>query len=483
MITTDSYESMASNNFTCNGIEQLLSEQENLGLQLGQLLLNSIPRTGLYTGELSHEFPGFVQHLRGVLSRSPRTILRQAIESVDTESLDEEALREIRATLQLDSDTSLYTIGETVDTLMKGNLHLRLEATRRRLDKGINHNEEEMNKIVSQVLSRNQKISDPPINIANLVNQIRIKQNQRRNNLQNHLLCLEKELENDPQYQRYSFIMRLWKECGGEHIWNNYKAVEDTICHNRNIRGLKFESKACDYAFSMIVKQLCNDKDENYGNYSYIRGAHWWCDKHNVGEIDLVIYHQYRGVVVAICEMKSVAFEIPIASRQHDAKLDAASRVETKNRWKIGKTYDGAMQISGHTSLFVVTVLLPPCHTSKINYPIGVEPLVVKAICQGIRSQGKRIVHHSSLDLCQPLVTMLSGSDDVSIDKAIHYVENVPPCPQSPHEGNDIDWNLLRTFVLEYVGMESLRESPLDWFRRFPRERLLVLPRNLIFDK
>jgi hypothetical protein len=56
--------------------EQLLAEQASLRQKLDQLLQGSGPQTGLYRGESRDEFPLFVQRLRKVLTRSPRTILR-----------------------------------------------------------------------------------------------------------------------------------------------------------------------------------------------------------------------------------------------------------------------------------------------------------------------------------------------------------------------------------------------------------------------
>jgi hypothetical protein len=432
---------------------------------------------------LPHEFPHFVRHLRRVLCRSPRTILRQAIELVDSEILNQELLQKIRSMLQLHPDANLYTVGKTVDGLSKGRLYHRLEATRQRYDKHPCNDKEELNKIVCHEMSRKRSIYDSSIDMEKLVNQIRMNQYQRRDKMQNQLQRWEHELDSDPEYRRYCLAKRLWKECGGEHIWNNCKAVEAAICHNRNVRGDKFESKACEYAFTLIVKQISNEIDDEIENYSYIRGAHWWCDEKDVGEIDMVIYHQRRGVVVAICEMKSVAFEISIASRQHDAKLDAVSKFQTEKRWKIGKSCSEATYIFGYIPLFVVTTLLPSLQNSQDHDPIGVEPLVIKAVCQGIRLQGKQIAHPSSLDLCQPLVTLLAGNEVVPVGKAIHFLENFPTCPQSPHNDDDIDYNLLRTYVLQNVGEELLNESPLDWFHRFPSQRLLVLPRNIIFNE
>ena len=70
--------------------------------------------------------------------------------------------------------------------------------------------------------------------------------------------------------------------------------------------------------------------------YRYEQNAQWWCDGKSVGEIDLVVYHQDHGIV-AICEMKSACFEIAIAARQHEPKLDTVSKNGAASTWAIGK--------------------------------------------------------------------------------------------------------------------------------------------------
>ena len=226
----------------------------------------------------------------------------------------------------------------------------------------------------------------------------------------------------------------------------------------------------------MIVQQL-RRAGEPIDDFWYNRGAYWWQSGRNVGEVDIVVHHKHRGLVAA-CEMKSSSFEIAAASRQHDAKLVAAAKSQMKNEWAIGRTREEAVSISGQhrIPLFVATLLPNLAESSGL---LGVEPLVARAVCQGIRSQGRRIVHHSSLELCSPLITMLVENEMVAVDDAIDYLENLPACSRTPHEEDDIDYNQLQNFVSEAVGDEHLVESPLDWFARFPPEQLLVFPRKL----
>ena len=62
--------------------------------------------------------------------------------------------------------------------------------------------------------------------------------------------------------------------------------------------------------------------------------------------------------------------------------------------------------------------------------------------------------------------------DTVPVGEATRYLGSVPACSRSPLE-NNLDYDQLQIFV---VKVESL----VDWFGRFPQERLLVLPRVVL---
>ncbi|KAL7561641.1 hypothetical protein ACA910_018532 [Epithemia clementina (nom. ined.)] len=234
-----------------------------------------------------------------------------------------------------------------------------------------------------------------------------------------------------------------------------------------------------------------------------------------VGEIDLVVFCQER--IVALCEMKRSAFEIANAFRQHEFKLDPKNQEEeyyiaaaafpsnhhhTKQtslpystslyrRSEGDTTATSTTRTNGLAwqripALFVATNL--PSTTTQDDdddeEPIGCEPALSNAICNGFRAQ-----HCFVADVSEPYPALREHLWSGRLVEALEYVHksvprnNTTPPVSTCDDGTTLDFDQLKSFVEHSLvgkdgdkdGHGRLAESPLACLRRRP-EQILVLP-------
>lgn len=463
------HELLASNSQVWNEAEKLLREQRRLHQDLISIMKDTT--TGIYSGgeDADNKFIDFIQTVRKVLSRSPRTMLHQTINQ--TSFLVPKGLLQ---SLHLTDDATLRDVGEAMNALTEGTCYCRLKSIRKQQlsDPDEKFAESVRKKVQRSLLRKRRQVptrtNDEEQILEQVVHGAMLKEKKRRQELKAEASHLEGQLENDAQYERFTQSKQIWQQCGGEGVWNNFRIVDRVISQSRGMRGSRFESKGSELVFAMIVLQLsgriANGSIDS--SYSYQQGVHWWHAGRAVGELDLVVY--YDDQIVAVCEMKSSCFEIAVAPRQHEVKLKAAAI--DPGDWTIGLSADEAISLNGREEvpLFLAT-LLP--NQKYGEQQLGVEPLLVKAVCQGIRKQGKDIGEPSNLHLCRPLISILKS--DSFLSEAIEYLDSIPPSPSCPR---DLNYDQLKCFVLAVLKREQV-ESPLGFLTRFSPERVLVLPR------
>lgn len=458
--------------------EILLEEQQSLRRALHQFMVKAAIPTGLYPGEDPNDFSGFAQRTRQLLARSPRTILRQALENalVNDSATLQNQMTELKQLLGLESDASLHDIGRKMDSLTKGKMYLRVQATREQLQRQQSlRSKEALRLLIYSGLTRKREKPPTQEEIDCVIEQAVAKKNKRIHRYQTCVHELEKQLLQDAEHRRFCKSNRIWEECGVKKIWENYKRIDLAISRKRNARGTRFEERCCATIFAIIVSQLEKGRrvnGSNFCNYWYDQSVSLWHKNQDVGEIDLVVYHKERGVV-AVCEMKSACFDIAIAARQHETKLKVIAG-DSSGDWTIGKTAEESLSVSAKALALFLATLLPGKKEKGIV--LGAEPLLTHAVCQGIRSQGTLIVDSSNLPLCRPIISMLRD-DNPCLDDALAYLESVPPNIDDSCTLNTVDYDQLRDYVLENSSSELFVESPLQCLERFPSDNFIVLPR------
>jgi len=234
--------------------QQLLHQQNKLHQKLAVIMKETSPPTGLYENENPNSFLEFVNHLRTVLSTSPRTILRQTIDSIQLLLNDvafepnKNNLSELRTMLDLPPDTGFQQIAQTMQGISKGSCCHRLENAQQKLEQNSkSDSEDELRTKITKSLASKNKASSPPAtdHIQQMIDRALPKKTIQRQKLQEQVESLKETLHDDAEYQRYCKATSLWKTSGWERIWNNYQDVDLAVSKIRQVRGGSFEAKSC----------------------------------------------------------------------------------------------------------------------------------------------------------------------------------------------------------------------------------------------
>lgn len=492
--------------------------------RLEHLMLRAKPIAGLYEGENPSHFPIFVQHVRNVLSRSPRTLLRQAVKAAMEEQLGKD---EIKARKWKELCHEVYNnplssgmevlpdalakespggkhirhVGAYMDSLSAGRLYQRLQhlvkgqrqqeqrSSKDRMDIQAKEKEDLRAQITKGLRAkRNRKrlregILDQetsliePISLEEEVEDVLVRalesKSQNRKKLDAVINAHVENLKSDHEYNFYHKTHQLWKECGGFYLWERYRSVDLAICRKRGARGSNFENIASEICFASIVLNLHDDATMDRSKaYHYHQNVYWWKNGKRVGEVDLVVVHENE--VVALCEMKTSPFLIASGTRQHEAKIDMAigpNKTIPAGLWRLGYTWQSSFPLAKTAELYLATTI--PNETTQL----GVEPALANAICDGVREQGIGVSHPSSLELCEKILETLLGkgctTDETFVQDTIEYLDSIPRIAYHMHSKDEVDFEQLRMHILQEES--HLGESPQACFTRFRNNgRLLI---------
>jgi len=396
-----------------------------------------------------------------MLSRSPRTLLRQALERTCV------VPHEFVEVLPTGSEGSVYNVKTFMATLSKGKAYDRVQTLRNKILLVDKPPDEQVLENIARGLEKKHR---KHVGSAQAHAIWAAKNEQRRMRLEDEAKNAEEALQIDSEYLMYQRLTRMWKECGGLISWENFQRYNSKIDKSRGIRGLDFETRYGEIIFAMMALRLSTFADPPW-TFSYQTNVHWFHIGKAVGEIDIILYDQHNKAV-AICEMKTSCHEVAAGARQHEAKLDSVC-IAPAGVWTIGKSLSDAIDVSGQTIPLFIATMLP---SEKGVEMTGIEPAVLFSICQAIRNQGKGVMHPSNDDVCQPLVSMLQ--DGAPVDEPISYLHNLPPSTENPHNEDNLDFDQLDEDVTMMLR-ESLhdRESPLQCLDRIPNEQVLLFPR------
>ena len=421
-------------------------------------------------------FTALVVHVRRLLSRSPRTILRQAMTLASRNIVPSQLL----TLLQLDESVhDLPCIAQAVHNVSPGKTFRRVQQLRQRLrdqDQPQQYNSNNSLDLIYKIKQGIERKHGKAVEMVELQQKLRTKEKENLIRLQKELKRHEKTLINDEEYRRHQQVQNIWHNCGAAQLWENVERLDRAISTRRNARGLDFEQHYSDLVFAMIATQLARRSEEpsKPWEFSYETNLHWLRNGTVVGEIDIVVYDKDKQVV-AICEMKTSCYELSVGLQQHDAKLsEAAACAISGIRWAIGKTASESVDVTGRCIALYLTTLVPSKEEGT-EYT-GAEPALVHAICQGIRKQGKQIVHESNLDICQALVGMLEDAN-FHPKEALDYLTRLPPQSDIPHVGHDLNYDNLQKDVEDLMQWTHWKyKSPLNFLKTFPPGQVLILP-------
>ncbi len=489
----------------------LLDQQESLRAQLRSIMVENKPMSGLYTDEgkklldnkssLTLTFRQFVLYMCRSLSRSPRTVLRQALTCTFQEHLitkhdneDDDCnvengnqLQKLCHLLGVDrARASMHTLSKTLKHLSPGRCYQQLEAARRSMETPcLYETDPEAFRAKVITTSNNYKQSEGMC-IEIVISTAIQKDELRRRRIREKADRLMEQLTTDSEFQTYQQANKLWQNSGAKQVWENYLGMDLAISKRRGKRGANLEHRVGKLCFAMIALELIKtakhgqeegvSSSSNIVDFSYLRNVFWWKDGKSVGEIDLAVL--YRDKVVAICEIKSSCYEIACAMRQHEDKLAAATAARSVNKeqptavtesYTIGETKQRTTELSSHCNIpiFVSTVL-----PGRGDDVLGSEPALAHSICEGIRLQGISVADAGTKELCRPLIQYLLTQTSDCLDPlkqsaAMEYIDNLPFVatnhPVCDHK--NIDFEELNTFVRQKMaGM--LDESPAGCFSR-----------------
>lgn len=512
---------------------ELLLRQEANKSTLKQLLQSKL-LSGLYTNEKqgpdeNSQFTNFVRYVRSSLSRSPRTVLRQALNvafrRIQAQPNQVDDFKTLFELLEISdkSNARMHQLAHVVQSLSSGKCHRRLLHCQKAMNTPSKYETDPLafrqqvtKGIQTKHLDHDSSFEASSDLVDTIVQTVIQKDEQRREDLSTEMEKLKQQLLTDPEYNRFCQVQDLWESSRCRTLWHRYLEIDKAICQSRGVRGSDFETNASQLCFAAIVLQLLgtapgsiHSADQflfsNVSEYSYETNVYWWKKKKiqqgsvtKTGEIDLAIY--WRGQVVAICELKSSCFEIAIACRQHHGKIEETTGGDMM--MYIGKDANDltAACLEPISSMLSPT---PPMRCfiatqlpKDANSMLGVEPVLANAICHGLREQNCLIASkETETRFCEPLVQLLlideeedcwSGSVCTRVESAVKYLLSIPSANDSVmcQEEEDYDAEKLCLFVHNVLGKEELQLSPLGCLETY-HESILVLETldSALFDK
>lgn len=451
------------------------------------------PPSGLYSDEKIEEedeqFIKFIEYVQKHLALSPRTLLRQAMNTAADEMLPHTLQEELRTLLKLHVPVSTTTpidthsLARAIDQITPGQRYLTLQTL---LQESASEQQDanSLRKNIEHSLRKHTVQFDQQMLDAAVQRALR-KGETRRQKVSEKIVRLQQELETDAEYGVFQRAQHLYSKSGAKALWDNFVTIDRAICQNRGKRGLAFEKHGSSYCFALIVAEFLQQQQQpqpyDCSDFSLQRNIFWWLDGEQVGEIDLAVL--CRGKVIAICEMKTSCFEISVAVRQHEAKLDAFAAIDS--RYTMGSLVDQPIPIfqGGIPPLLYFATLLPSSSDNN-GWMMGVEPLMTRAICDGIRAQGLGLSDATTVELSLPLIPRLLNQP-VQIDEAMVYVQSIQVSVNTnrvPKEKSPLNHGQLCAFVKSRMVSHGLSESPQSCLNRYHSRLLVVDPSNWRID-
>ena len=119
----------------------------------------------------------------------------------------------------------------------------------------------------------------------------------------------------------------------------------------------------------------------------------------------------------------------------------------------------------------------------------GIEPFLIKTLCEGIRQQGGCMGDDSTAELCRPLIPILldRGADQESrVEAAFDYLKQIASSPSCLRSNaslhSSLDFGKLVEYVQGHSEHHQLVESPTACLERY-LNRVLVLPTEFAIPK